>query len=80
MKFACSPKGEKTVLWTVLREAREKQVRSPAPNNLLPKKLAENNYFKKITLQSGQKPLCRAFQVVKRHKKRLKTIRFQPEW
>ena len=47
MKFASSPKGEKTVLWTVLREAREKQVRSPAPNNLLPKKLAGNNYFKK---------------------------------
>lgn len=70
MKFACSPKGEKTVLWTVLREAREKQVRSPAPNNLLPnllpKKLAENNYFKKNypakwvktplqSLSSGQK-------------------------
>ena len=79
-EFACSPKGEKTVLWTVLREAREKQVRSPAPKNLLSEKLAGNKFFKKITPQSGQKPLCRAFQVVKRHKKRLKTIRFQPEW
>ena len=61
-EFACSPKGEKTVLRTVLREAREKQVRSPAPNNLLPRKLAENNYFKKITPQSRQNPFAEPFR------------------
>ena len=26
LQFACSPKGEKIVQWTILREAREKQV------------------------------------------------------
>ena len=31
LKVACSPTGEKTVQWTVLREAREKQIPSPQP-------------------------------------------------
>ena len=33
LKVAYSPKGEKTVQWTVLREAREKQVPYGVPKN-----------------------------------------------
>jgi len=31
LQFACSPLGEKIVQWTILRKAREKQVRPAAP-------------------------------------------------
>ena len=40
-------KGEKTVQWTVLREAREKQVRSVAPRNTHHQKKVVSAFFVK---------------------------------
>ena len=58
-------KGEKTVLWTVLREAREKQVRSVAPRNTHHQKGGECFFVKNLSgLELGASKLVCVFAEV----------------